>query len=291
MSWVRTIIVGKVNLLRRRDDDDDEDDDKENDAHECYNKDKDECGDEDTFVKQVHHVIRSSSNLLLPFALEYWYLNWLNSLFVFVNSFWLCLVWKIMFSVLSVFCGQDSELHRKVWRANYKAAWKILFRVWKEYQCMSRVFLDTFPSRNMEAMHLLASPPQIVKEKQKYNFDMVWSAMIMFTKQHLLTYVHSIYVYKTCLFIYLSSLAITYYFFCTYYSWIYIFIFQHRSEPPRTGGLNLRGCLVAPLTGSRLSIDRNWGKTPLNKERKWREAMSKADDSKGHGRFSPWFLV
>ena len=34
--------------------------DKENDAHECYNKDEDECGDEDTFVKQVHHVIRSS---------------------------------------------------------------------------------------------------------------------------------------------------------------------------------------------------------------------------------------
>ena len=107
-----------------------------------------------------------------------------------------------MFSVLSVFCGQDSESHRKVWRANYKAAWKILFHVWNVNVCHRFYFPYTFPSPNLEAMHLLASPPQIVKEKQKHNFDMVWSAMIMFTKQHLLTYVHRIYVYNTYSFVY-----------------------------------------------------------------------------------------
>ena len=90
---VRTIIVGKVNVLARHhddddddgdgdgydddgdggddDDDDDDDDENDNDVHEYYNKDKDECGDEDTFVKQVHHVIRISNNFLGPFAFEY----------------------------------------------------------------------------------------------------------------------------------------------------------------------------------------------------------------------------
>ena len=80
---VRTIIVGKVNVLARHHDDDhddgdgdgydddDDDDENDNDVHEYYNKDKDECGDEDTFVKQVHHAIRTSNNFLRPFAFEY----------------------------------------------------------------------------------------------------------------------------------------------------------------------------------------------------------------------------